>query len=145
MSARGLTLAVAESLTGGALCARIVDIPGASAVLRGGICTYATGLKGDLLDVDPDRLASTGPVDGLVAQQMAQGVRKLMDADIGLATTGVAGPGPADGNPAGTVHIACAHPGGIARELLRLSGGRSMVRRGAVDAALHLLAAVLDQ
>lgn len=141
--ARHLTIATAESLTGGALCARLVDVPGASETVRGGVCTYATELKAQVLGVDPDRLALTGPVDREVAVEMARGVARLMGADIALSTTGVAGPGPADGHPAGTVHIACHHPGGVEHRELHLRGSRAEVRRGSVDAALRLLGEVL--
>lgn len=141
--ARHLTIATAESLTGGALCARLVDVPGASETVRGGVCTYATELKAQVLGVDPDRLALTGPVDREVAVEMAAGVARLMGADIALSTTGVAGPGPADGHAAGTVHIVCHHPGGVAHRELHLQGSRAEVRRGSVDAALGLLGEVL--
>ncbi|MGO3796734.1 MAG: CinA family protein [Pauljensenia sp.] len=141
--ARHLTIATAESLTGGALCARLVDVPGASETVRGGVCTYATELKAQVLGVDRDHLALTGPVDGEVAIEMAAGAAHLMGADIALSTTGVAGPGPADGHQAGTVHIACHHPGGAAHRELHLRGSRAEVRRGAVDAALDLLGDVL--
>mgnify|MGYP001789576471 FL=1 len=75
---------------------------------------------------------------------MAEGARSLFGATIGLSTTGVAGPGPADGFPAGTVHIACAHPGGTQHRLLHVEGDRTQVRAGTIDAALALLRDVLD-
>lgn len=141
--ARGLTIATAESLTGGALCARLVDVAGASETVRGGVCTYATDLKASVLGVPQERLARTGPVDREVALDMARGAARLFGADIALSTTGVAGPGPADGHPAGTVHIACVHPGGAEHRELHLHGGRARVRRESVEAALGLLAEVL--
>ena len=101
LTARGLTVAVAESLTGGGVTAAVVDVPGASRVLRGGVVAYATELKAALLGVDADLLARTGPVHPDVAAQMARGVRSRLDADLGLATTGVAGPGRPGGAPAG--------------------------------------------
>ena len=140
LARRGLSIATAESLTGGGLVARLVDVPGASHVVRGGVCTYAV----DTLGVSESRLALTGPVDEQVARQMAAGARSLFGASIGLSTTGVAGPGPADGFPAGTVHIACAHPAGVEHRLLHLEGDRAQVRAGAIDAALALLRDVLD-
>ena len=106
LTGRGLTVATAESLTGGGLVARLVDVPGASRVVRGGACTYG--------------------------------------ADIGVSTTGVAGPGPADGCEAGTVHIACTYPTGEEHLLLHLQGDRAAVRAGAIDAALLLVRDVLD-
>lgn len=144
LTRRGLSIATAESLTGGGLVARLVDVPGASHVVRGGVCTYAVDTKVSVLGVSESRLTLTGPVDEQVARQMAVGVRSLFGASIGLSTTGVAGPGPADGFPAGTVHIACAHPAGVEHRLLHLEGDRAQVRAGAIDAALTLLRDVLD-
>ena len=144
LTQRGLTIATAESLTGGGLVARLVDVPGASHVVRGGACTYAVDTKSSVLGVSAIQLALTGPVDEQVARQMARGARELFHADIGLSTTGVAGPGPADGFPAGTVHIACAHPAGEEHRLLHLAGDRAAVRAGAIDAALVLVRDVLD-
>ncbi|WP_432546852.1 CinA family protein [Kineococcus sp. SYSU DK004] len=146
LRAAGLTVATAESLTGGLLCATLVDVPGASTVVRGGVVAYATGLKASLLGVDPDRLAVTGPVDGLVAEQMARGARERTGADVAVATTGVAGPGPADGHPAGTVFLglaADALPGGARHRALHLPGDRPQVRRATVAAALAELLAVV--
>ncbi len=141
---RGLTLATAESLTGGALCARLVDVPGASTVLRGGICSYATELKHSILGVDSQLLNDRGPVDVHVAEQMAQGARALCSADIALSTTGVAGPGPAEGHKAGTVFVACASPHLVVSTQLFLCGDRKKIRQDTVQAALNLLAYVLS-
>lgn len=140
----GLTLATAESLTGGALCARLVDVPGASRVVLAGVCTYATRLKAQILGVDAQRLEEVGPVDEQISREMARGVRELTGAHIGLATTGVAGPGPQDGHPAGTVHIACVDPWGREHRLLHFHGTRSQVRHLSVDAALELLVSRLN-
>ena len=141
---RGLTIAVAESLTGGGVVSALVGVPGASAVVVGGVVAYATRIKAELLGVDPARLERTGPVDGDVAEQMARGVASLMGADLGLSTTGVAGPGPADGHPAGTVHVAVASPWGTVRRRLSLEGDRSAVREGATTAVLALAVGLLD-
>lgn len=143
LAAGGALLATAESLTGGALSARIVDVPGASRVFLGGVTTYATPLKAAILGVDPAVLDSAGPVDPRVAIAMAEGVRSLMGADFGLATTGVAGPGPQDGHPAGTVYIAIATPTMSTHRLLALSGTRAQIRARTVDRALELLAEAL--
>jgi nicotinamide-nucleotide amidase len=110
LSERGQTVAVAESLTGGMVCAALIDVPGASAAVRGAVVAYATELKHRLLDVDGDLLARNGPVDPDVAAQMALGVRERLGADWGLATTGVAGPEPQDGVPPGRVYLAIAGP-----------------------------------
>jgi nicotinamide-nucleotide amidase len=143
LRARGETLAVAESLTGGALAAAVVDVPGASAVLRGGVVAYATDLKHALLGVDGDLLAAEGAVHPEVARQMADGVRELLGATWGLATTGVAGPDPQDGVPPGTVYVAISGPGAARVERLLLPGGRGEVRAAAVRRALLLLGLVL--
>jgi nicotinamide-nucleotide amidase len=148
LAGAGTTIATAESLTGGLLCAALVDVPGASAVVRGGIVAYATALKADLLDVDRDALARTGPVDGLVAEQMARGARQRLGADVGISTTGVAGPGPADGFPAGTAFVGVAADwleGGARHVLLHVEGERPAVRAGVVTAALAQVLAALAE
>lgn len=125
---RGWTVATAESLTGGLVAATLVDVPGASRSLRGGIVAYATGVKADLLGVDPDLLAVHGAVHPDVARQMAERVRQVLRADVGLATTGVAGPDPQDGLSPGTVHIAVATPDRTVVRSLRLTGDRAAIR-----------------
>ncbi|SDP34965.1 nicotinamide-nucleotide amidase [Nakamurella panacisegetis] len=143
LAAQGLTVACAESLTGGLLCAVLTEIPGVSAVLRGGLVVYATDLKGSLAGVDPDLLATRGPVDPEVAAQLADGARRACGATIGIGLTGVAGPDPQNGVPVGTWHVALAGPGGTAQRSGHPSGGRptrGAVRVAAVRAALDLLA-----
>ncbi len=135
----GATVAVAESLTGGLLAAAFVAVPGASRSFRGSVTAYATELKGTVLGVDTGLLAAKGAVDPQVAAEMAEGVRRLMGADYGVATTGVAGPEPQDGQPVGTVHLAVAGPEGLSLSSLRLSAGRATIRRRTVAAALELL------
>ena len=141
----GLTIAAAESLTGGLVCSALVDVPGASAVLRGSVTAYATELKAQVLGVDAARLASVGPVDAQVAQEMADGAAQLLGADVAVATTGVAGPGPADGHKAGTVDIAAIAPWGSVWRLLELEGQRSQVRIQTVHQVLVLALELLDQ
>nr|WP_139821005.1 CinA family protein [Krasilnikoviella flava] len=137
--ARGWTLAVAESLTGGLVVATLVDVPGASAVVRGGVVAYATDVKAAVLGVDPELLERYGPVDPEVAGQMASGVRRSLTADVGLATTGVAGPDPQDGHPPGEAYVAVSTPAGDRVRRLDLAGGRPEVRAGVVRAALTLV------
>jgi PncC family amidohydrolase len=137
----GATLAVAESLTGGLLAAQLVDVPGASATFRGSVTAYATELKAELLGVDEGLLAVYGPVHPVVARQMAEGVRRLLGATYGLATTGVAGPEPQNGQAVGTVHLGFAGPGGTLVRSPRLSGDRATIRRKAVAGALELFLA----
>ena len=141
---RRLTLAVAESLTGGLVSATLVGVPGASAVLRGAVVAYATPLKAELLGVDAHLLDARGAVDPEVARQMAAGVRARLGADLGLATTGVAGPTDQDGHPPGTVHVAVSGADGDTVRSLRLEGDRSAVRSATVDAVLALAMEVLD-
>ncbi len=143
---QGLTIATAESLTGGLVCAALVDVPGASLVVRGGIVAYATDLKAALLEVPVDLLAARGAVDPDVASAMADGVRARCGADIGVATTGVAGPDPQDGMPVGTVHLAVAGPGAgrVQVESVLFTGDRNSIRRQSVDSALLLVSRVLD-
>ena len=142
---RGLSVAAAESLTGGPVCAALTSVPGSSETVRGALVSYAVDLKSDLLGVPGDLLAESGAVDARVAAQMARGVRRLLGADVGLATTGVAGPGPADGVPAGTVHVAVSVPWAerpVTREHA-FEGDRDAVRRASVTAVLDLLLVVL--
>jgi nicotinamide-nucleotide amidase len=151
LTARGETVAAAESLTGGLVTAALTSVPGSSAAVLGGIVSYATSLKAELLGVPAELLAAQGPVDPEVAAAMAEGVRGRLGASYGLATTGVAGPGPADGKPAGTVFVAVAGPagrggGGRARVSgLELPGGRAAVRAATVQAVLTLLVTELRE
>ncbi|MDN5382295.1 MULTISPECIES: CinA family protein [Streptomyces] len=147
LTVRGETVAVAESLTGGLVAAEITSVPGASKVFRGSVTAYATELKHRLLGVDAALLAERGAVDPQVAAQMAAGVRKALGADWGVATTGVAGPDPQDGQPVGTVFVAVDGPlateSGASRggktTALRLNGGRAEIRRESVRSVLALL------
>ncbi|OJX71010.1 MAG: hypothetical protein BGO95_07570 [Micrococcales bacterium 73-13] len=149
-TARGVTIAVAESLTGGDVISALVGVPGASAVVRGAVVAYATELKSALLGVDPTLLAVEGAVHPDVARQMAAGARRACGsggrpAALGVATTGVAGPDPQDGKPVGLVYVGISSgelpPAGAgsessARELV-MPGSRAFVRAHAVHAALE--------
>ena len=140
LEASGLTIAVAESLTGGQVVAELVAVPGASRVVRGGVVAYATDLKESLLGVDGVLLAERGAIDPDVAEQMARGVCERLGADLGIATTGVAGPDPQDGHEPGTVHVAVHRAGrGTHTETHAFRGDRSAVRTATVQAALALL------
>ena len=143
-----LTVAISESLTAGLTSALITEVPGASAVMRGGFIVYATDLKNTLGGVDANLLADRGAVDADVARQLAIGVRKRCRADIGLGLTGAAGPDSQDGNPPGTVFVALARQnakGVVVSEVraLELTGDRSEVRTGAVQEAIDLLESVV--
>ena len=153
----GLRVAVAESLTGGLLADAFVKVSGASHAFLGAIVAYETSLKRTLLGVEPSLLADRGPVDGEVAKQMARGVRsacaaqdesmQICPADIGIATTGVAGPDPdlQSGQQPGTVWLGISSVRGERAVLLHLSGSRDEVRTAAVEAALEQLALELDE
>ncbi|QIK62432.1 CinA family protein [Leucobacter viscericola] len=147
---RGVRIAAAESLTGGLLTDTLVSIPGASRVVSGGVVAYDTYLKHSLLGVDFALLREHGPVHGEVARQMAAGVRfacsvpgqdDLEPADIGIATTGVAGPDadPQSGQAAGTVWLGVSDSNGTEAVLLSLTGDRSAIRNQTVIAALELV------
>ncbi|MFD4027838.1 CinA family protein [Streptomyces sp. NPDC058576] len=144
LGARGETLAVAESLTGGLVAADLTSVPGASQSFRGSVTAYATSLKRDLLGVDATLLVERGAVDPEVALRMAAGVRRVLDADWGVSTTGVAGPEPQDGQPVGTVYVAVAGPSGVEKvTALRLNGERADIRSESVRSVLELLASEL--
>jgi len=136
---RGETVAAAESLTGGLVAATLVEIPGVSAVFRGGLVVYATDLKHTLAGVPEELLTARGPVDPDVALALAGGARARCGADWGLATTGVAGPEPQHGKPVGLVYVAVAGPAGATVRELRLDGTRARVRTEAVTSVLSLL------
>lgn len=141
LTARRLTLAVAESLTGGLLVAEIVRIPGASAVLTGAVVAYQSAIKQTLLGVDPVLLAEHGAVHPDVARQMATGVRAALavdgrPADIGIATTGVAGPKEQDGQAVGTVFLGLAFGTQVQAIPLRLGGSRAEIRARTVEHAI---------
>jgi len=142
LTALGRTVAVAESLTGGLVTSALVSVPGASAVVRGGVVAYMTDVKATALGVDPDLLARVGAVDPDVAAAMASGVAERLEADYGVATTGVAGPDPQDGHPVGEVWIALHESGaGTVADALRVdpAAGRTGIRVAATAAALTLL------
>lgn len=134
---RGWTVATAESLTGGLVAATLVDVPGASRALRGAVVAYATDVKASVLGVDEELLAAHGAVHPDVARQMAEHVRVVVGADVGLATTGVAGPDPQDGFSPGTVHVAVATPGGTVVRTLALTGDRTAIRAATCVAVLR--------
>lgn len=147
---RGWTLGVAESLTGGALSGEIVSVPGASATLLGAVVAYATPLKHTLLGVDADLLDEHGPVHPLVAEQMADGIRRAVAvdgkaADVGISTTGIAGPDSPDGQPVGTVHIGVVTPSGRRSFSYVFAGSRAEIRMQSVDAAIRAALTVVAE
>lgn len=162
---RNLTLSTAESLTAGALASTIAEVPGASAVLLGGVVAYSNHVKHTLLDVSEQMLASRGAVDPDVAAAMAVGAATRCGTDIGISTTGVAGPDPHQGKDVGTVYLGLActaeavHRLGLVLPehcaqydddvadhrwlagslLLKLHGDRAAIREAAVEAGLRLV------
>ncbi|HEY8675557.1 MAG TPA: nicotinamide-nucleotide amidohydrolase family protein [Candidatus Dormibacteraeota bacterium] len=140
LRARGWTVAVAESCTGGLLGAALTAVPGSSGYVRGGVIAYDNTVKTQLLGVDAGLLDSHGAVSEEVATAMAQGARRRLEADVGVGITGVAGPGTEEGGkPAGLVYITVVSPTG--ERVVRLADdlGREGNRAVAVAAALRLL------
>lgn len=142
---RNETVATAESLTGGLVCATLVDAPGASDVVRGAVVAYAAEVKAQVLGVDDQQIVSHGTIDAEVARQMAEGIRLRLGATWGLATTGNAGPESSEGKPVGAVFIAVAGPGASSVRELALSGDRDAIRRSTTTATLSLLLATLEE
>lgn len=140
----GQTVAAAESLTGGRLTSRLTDAPGASAVVHGGIVSYATEVKLSVLRVPDALVEDHGVVSAECARAMAEGVRALMGTTYGLSTTGVAGPDRQEGKPVGTVFVAVAGPDGTSVVPLTLDGERDRIQERTVDAVLSELAARMD-
>lgn len=135
MRSLGLSLAVAESVTGGLVCGRLTSVPGSSDVLRGGVVSYASEVKYDVLGVTPGPVVSEA-----AAVEMASGVRSALGADIGLALTGVAGPAEQDGQAPGTLHVGLALADGSTTALAaRLPGQRQQMRELSVITALDFL------
>ena len=145
LKARGLTLAAAESCTGGLTAKRLTDVPGASAVFLGGVVSYTNGVKERALGVPHDMLEEYGAVSEPVARAMAEGVRRLTCADLALSVTGVAGPDKDDrGHDVGTVYIALSVKNETTVQLLHLSGNRSAIRAAAADEIFRMLLAYIN-
>jgi nicotinamide-nucleotide amidase len=130
------TLSVAESITGGGLAAAITEVAGSSKVFLGGVVAYADEIKVNQLDVDAKTLKKFTGVSEEVAKEMAIGVRKKFNSDYAIATTGVAGPGKAYGQKAGTVWVAIASKKEVFAIALALSGSRDLIRHATIESAL---------
>ena len=142
---RGLTLATAESCTGGLVAARLTGVPGASDVFLGGVVAYADGVKGEALGVPRSILERHGAVSAEAAEAMAEGARERLGADVAVAVTGVAGPGGGTAaKPVGLVFVHAAGPDGSEARRSELPGDREMVRGRAAAAALHLVHRLLE-
>ena len=131
---RGLTLGLAESVTGGLVAARLTNIAGASDVVRGAIVSYASEVKFDALGVPEGPVVSPE-----AAAAMALGAQRVLGADVGLALTGVAGPAEQDGQPVGTLHVGLATADGVETASLRLPGTRDQMRQFSVISSLDLV------
>ena len=137
---RGLTLAVAESCTGGLLSKRITDVPGCSDYYLGGVCSYANEVKMKVLGVQKETLDTVGAVSPEVAEQMAEGVARALGADVGVGITGVAGPGGGtDDKPVGLVYISVWHNGQHFTRKMKAANGRDRIRMQAASTALDLI------
>jgi len=141
LAARGLSIATAESCTGGLVAERLTRIAGSSCYFPGGVVTYSNAQKRELLGVPDELLEGHGAVSDAVAVAMAEGARRRLAADLGVAVTGIAGPGGgSEEKPVGTVHLAVAGPGEeVLRRRVRLPGDRRRVRWQASQAALELV------
>lgn len=135
----GRTVCTCESLTGGMICAALVDVPGASKVVRGGLITYQTDTKTLMAGVDADLIAHCGVVSAEVAMAMADGAREKLGTDYALSATGMASPGEPNDPPAGTVYVGVASEKGVRAIRLSLAGTRQEIRRQTVDAAINAL------
>jgi nicotinamide-nucleotide amidase len=143
--ARGLTIATAESCTGGLLAGRLTNRPGSSAYLLGGVVVYSNAAKQDLVAVPAELIERVGAVSAEVAEALADGVRKRLGTDIGVGITGVAGPdGGTPDKPVGLVHICVRSDAGTVARRLLLPGSRADVRTRSVVVAMHLIRAVLE-
>ncbi len=136
---RGLTVATAESLTAGMVAAVLADTPGASGMLQGGVVSYQNSVKAGVLGVPLDLLDDVGAVDGQVAAAMAAGARRICGADIGVSTTGVAGPEPHAGKAVGSVFVGIATAEGSTSYAYSFEGSRAEIRSLACAAALERL------
>jgi len=143
LRARGWRVATAESLTGGLAASALIEVPGASASVAGGVVAYDTAVKHSVLGVDEGLLERHGAVHPEVAEQMARGVRRALrldgrDLEVGVSTTGIAGPTSPDGQPVGTVYIGVSTPEAARVEHHVFAGARADIRAAAVAAAIAL-------
>ena len=143
MKKRGLTLATAESITGGGVASAITEVPGSSDIFLGGIVSYSDASKTKFLGIPKRVLTKSSPVSEIVATSMAESVRREFGADFAIATTGVAGPGKAYGQKAGTVWVAIASKRETVTIALALTGDRDSIRKATIESALACLSRIL--
>ena len=145
LSERGLHIALAESCTGGLIASRITDVSGSSAYFSGGVVAYSNEMKEKLLGVSPESIRAHGAVSSVVAEQMAQGIRRVTSAHIGLSVTGIAGPtGGSSDKPVGLVYIGAASSQGTFVRRYRFDGARLDIKAQTADAALQLAIDLLE-
>lgn len=140
---RDVTVATAESLTGGQVAASITGVPGSSDAFLGGVVAYATEVKIAVLGVPEELVERHGVISSECAEAMATGVRELTGATYGIATTGVAGPADQEGKPPGTVFVAVAGPEGVEATQLSPQGNRTQIQLASVEGVLSLLLGIL--
>lgn len=145
LQATGDTVATAESLTGGRMAVRLTDVPGSSAAFAGGVVSYATEVKVDVLGVPEAVVDEHGVVSAECAEAMAAGVRRLLGTTYGVSTTGVAGPDRQEGKPVGTAFVGIAGPDGTQVVPLSLDGDRATIQEATVDAALSALSEMMAE
>jgi nicotinamide-nucleotide amidase len=145
LESRDATVASAESLTGGRLAVVFSEVPGSSSTFKGGVVSYATEMKIEVLGVPQEVVDTHGVVSAECAEAMARGVRSLTEATYGVSTTGVAGPADQEGKPPGTVFVGVAGPGGATAVSLDLAGDRTEITQQTVKAALKALEDALRQ
>ena len=143
---RGLTIATAESCTGGLIAAILTEVPGASQVFTHGFITYANPAKVAMIDVSEAMLASHGAVSEPIARSMAEGARRTAGTSFGIGVTGIAGPGGgSEQKPVGLVHVACANPQGKTQHKeCHFEGSRTCIRLKTVEAGLAMLLKQLE-
>lgn len=143
--ARGKMVASAESITGGGLGDLLTAAPGASETYLGGVVSYATAVKQQLLGVTDETVEKEGVVSAACAREMAVGVRDLLKADYGVSTTGVAGPTEQEGKPVGLVYVGVAGPQGVRTVELKLDGDRAEIRdQACLEAVRAVMETVVD-
>ena len=143
---RGMTVATAESCTGGLLGKSITDISGSSAVYPGGVISYCNRIKHEILGVEQELLDTLGPVSEPVARQMAEGVRRVIGADLGIGITGIAGPNSDDtGRPVGLVYVSASDGESTLVRACHFDGDRGAIRAQAAEAAADLALGLIER
>lgn len=144
LKAKNLQIGVSESLTGGMLASMIVNVEGASAVFKGGIVAYSPEIKTKILKVEKSIISEKGTVCSDVALQMARGAQEVLETDIAISTTGVAGPGSYEGKDAGTVYVGLRYLNKETSFLLKATGKREEIRLKTVEFCIDKTLSILS-